>query len=185
MQVVPMTEKGVHLAPWRLLEVLLCSSILPGKHISTWVERARTFGIKYANNWVLFGTHSSFAHWNILSFLSTLPNFSSIYSNTLHEIEAVFASVTSTGFMDIGWKLWSWLLRCILLHFCLSWLVLYLLVSFSAHLKKIFPAQNKHCCATSWELIFGSLEGTGSSFTTLTRNKHAHLLAFWPLYWKS
>lgn len=96
-----------------------------------------------------------------------------------------FASVTSTGFMHIGWELWLWLLRCILLHFCLSWLVLHLLVSFSAHLKKIFPAQNKHCCATSWELICGSLEGTGSSFTTLTRNKHAHLLAFWPLYWKS
>lgn len=143
MLVVPVTGKGVHLAPWKLLEVLLCRSILPGKHISTWVEIARTFGIKHANNWVLFWTHSSFAHWNISSFLSTLLNFSSIYSNTLHEMEAVFASVTSTGFMHIEWELWLWLLRCILLHFCLSWLVLYFLVSFSARLKKMFPAQNK------------------------------------------
>lgn len=67
--VVPVTGKGVQLAPWSLLEVLLCRYILPGKRISTWVEVARTFGIKYANNWVLFWSHSSFAHWNIFIFL--------------------------------------------------------------------------------------------------------------------
>lgn len=49
---MPVTGNGVQgteLAPWSLLEVLLCRYILPGKHISIWVEIAKDFGIKYTN----------------------------------------------------------------------------------------------------------------------------------------
>lgn len=41
-------------------EVQLRRYFLPGKHIIIWVDTARTFGIKYANNLVLFQACPSF-----------------------------------------------------------------------------------------------------------------------------
>lgn len=57
---------------------------------------------------------------------------------------------------------------------------LFVLVSFTS--SGVFLCSSEKDLSSSKQgllcnLICGSLEGTGSSFTTLTRNKHAHLLA--------